>query len=162
MNRLFSALVCTCFTAISVAQEANPWAEVLQAVSYAETAKASFEKGCKIEGTNQNPSYLILCPKLSQIPNSVIERAAEPFLKEHLSESIAMQAKEFWLTPKGKMLRKKIIVEIKTGRFNQLTQADLKELDSANKTSYGQALLTFSKNAAANRAVARAMLQYEP
>ena len=146
MHRLFTALICVCFAATSIAQKVNPWSDLLRAISYAEIAKASFEKGCNTEEIKQTFPYPIICPKLSHMPNSVIEQAAEPFLREYVSETIAIEAKEFWLTQKGEALNKKIIAEIKSGRFNQLTAADLKEMEIANKTRYGKALLAFSKD----------------
>jgi hypothetical protein len=163
---MFRFLLFALFTLSGTVRAESPpdiWSQVIRATNYAATAKASFKVGCKPENPlSLRPQYQLLCPKLDSIPEAVIEEAALPYLKRHLTESTARQALAFWSTSRGASISKKIVQEIRTGALNQLTQSDLQILDKANKSEYGRALGAFAKDREGSGAVARAMLAYEP
>ena len=143
--------------------QVQPWPRVLEVVAYAETARASLSKGCE----NGNPlagtaAYLVICPKLKSIPPRVIEAAALPYLKKHLSVAEAQAAINFYTSPIGRGLMPKILREIETGKYDQLSAEDLQQMDKVNKTAFGQALKRFGMDKEANVAVVRAMLAYGP
>jgi len=144
-------------------EQVQPWSRALEVVGYAETVRASFSKGClkgnPLAGTT---AYLVICPKLKSIPSGLIEAAALPYLQKHLSVAEARAAIDFYTSPIGRGLLPKILREIETGKFDQLSPEDLQQMDKANKTLFGQALKRFGTDKEANVAVARAMLAYEP
>jgi hypothetical protein len=158
------AFVAVAFASRALAEEVSqPWAQMLEAVQYAETAKASFAKGCLADNPlSKTPVYTGICPKLARIPNTVINAAALPFARKYVSDSQARDAIAFYVAPAGRNLVEKILREIETGRFDQLSPADLQKLDAVNKSPFGRALKDFGTDREGNSAVARAMLSYEP
>lgn len=83
-------------------------------------------------------------------------------MQKHLSVAHARDAIEFYTSPIGRSLLPKILKEIETGRFDQLTAQDLQQLDRVNKLPFGQALKQFGMDRDVSIAVAKAMIAYEP
>jgi len=151
------------FAIAAEARADDIWHTTLKTIQFAATAKASFKAGCDpANPISRTPSSLVLCPKLDAIPDSVIEEAALPYLKQHISEKNAQDAIAFWSSDRGKALTKKILLEIEQGVYKHLDADDLRALASVNRTQYGRALKAFATDPQQNRAVARAMLSYEP
>lgn len=139
------------------------WTQTVKAIGFAATTKAGIRVGCALGSPlSSNASYIVLCPKLDAIPNSVIESAALPYLKQYLTEDSARQATAFWSSDRGRKLTSKIVREIETGVYNQLNADDLKLLNSANQSEFGRTLKSFAMDKEQGRAVIRAMLDYEP
>ncbi len=139
------------------------WTQTFKAIDFAATSRASFRLACRPENPlSAVPQYRQLCPKLEVIPDSVIETAGLPYLKQYLTEAVALQAITFWSSSRGKTLSKKIIREIETGEYNQLNAEDVKVLNIANQSEYGRALSSFASDRAQGTAVAQAMLAYVP
>lgn len=139
------------------------WTQTVKAIGFAATTKAGIRVGCALGSPlSSNASYIVLCPKLDAIPNSVIESAALPYLKQYLTEDSARQATAFWSSDRGRKLTSKIVREIETGVYNQLHADDLKLLNSANQSEFGRTLKSFAMDKEQGRAVIRAMLDYEP
>ena len=167
MRRLLLAAVATVLLSLCrigyVQAQSDAWAQVLRATNYAATTKASFRVGCRQSSPPAStPQYRVLCPKLDAIPGQVIEAAALPYLKRHLSEATAHQAIAFWSSSRGAGISRKIVAEIESGVHNQLTEEDLRLLDAANRSEYGLALSSFARDREGSVAVARALLAYEP
>ena len=137
------------------------WTKTFRAIEFAALARASFKPGCK-NHLSMTPQYSQLCPKLDSIPDVVIEAAALLYLKRYLSEDAAREAISFWSTTRGRDLNKKILREIETGIYGQLSAADLEMLEKVNRTAYGRALYAFSADKEQGAAVARAMINYVP
>ncbi len=160
---VFAAVAMVFAGRVSAEEADQPWVQMLEVMHYAQTAKASFAKGCASDTPlSKTQAYTLLCPKLPAIPNAVINAAALPFARKHVSDVQAREAIAFYLSPPGRDLAEKMLREIETGRFEQLSSADLERLDAANKSPYGRALKAFAADRAGNGAVARAMLAYEP
>lgn len=161
---LFGLLVLLALSAAARAQErTEPWSTLLNVIRYAATTKASFRVGCKTGHLlSTTPAYLIICPKLDQIPDSAIETAALPCMKQHVAEDLARRAISFWSTPTGQQLSLKSVREIESGINDQLSAEELQLLDARNRSDFGLALSTFANERECSRAVARAMLRYEP
>ena len=141
----------------------EPWSTLLRVMRYSATLKASFRVGCKTaHALSATPAYLIICPKLDKIPDSVIETAALPCVKHYVPEDVARRAVSFWSTAAGEQLSIKSVREIASGVNDQLSEEELKLLDERNKTDFGLALSAFATDRECSRVVARAMLQYEP
>jgi len=148
---------------VHASDQAQPWSKALEVIGYAATARASFAKGCSQDnGLSTTPAYRVICPKLGTIPAELIERTALPYLQKHLSAPQALDAIEFYTSPIGRGLPPKILKEIETGKYDQLTAEDLQQMNRANKLPFGQALKQFAMDREVNIAVARAMLTYEP
>lgn len=167
MNYLLTitvAFTAAAFPGGARCQDINqPWTQLLEVIRYAETAKASFAAGCVAESpSSKTPMYAGICPKLTVVPNTVINTAALPFVRKHVSEAQARDAMAFYAAPTGRNLSEKVIREIETGRFDQLSPTDLQVLDATNKSPFGRALKAFATDREGNRAVARAILNYEP
>jgi hypothetical protein len=142
-------------------EQQQPWAQMLEVMGYAELAKASFARGClprnPLSGT---AAYIVLCPKLSFIPNKVINDAALPFARKHVSGSEARDVIAYYASPRAQSLREKMHREIRTGRNDQLSPAELQELKEADNAPFARALAAFAADREGNRVVARAMLSY--
>lgn len=137
------------------------WTDTFKAINFVATSKAAARVGCRPENPlSAAPQYKLLCPNLNDIPDAIIETAALPYLKHHVTEGVARQAIAFWSSDRGKSLHRKIVKEIETGVFNQLNTEDLKMLDTANQTEYGRALNALANDKAQSLAVAQAMLAY--
>ena len=138
------------------------WTQTMQAIGFAATAKAGIRVGCRPGNPlSSTVSYVLLCPKLDSIPDSVIESAALPYLKKYLTEDGARQATAFWSSDLGRKLKGKIVREIETGVYNQLDADDLRRLNSANQSEFGRTLKSFGMDKEQARSVVRAMLDYE-
>ena len=167
MNRFRYAVVTLWAFAITQgchAQDSDhPWAQMLQIIGYSATAKASFANGCLRDNPlSQTQAYLILCPKLGKIPASVIESAALPFVRKYVTADQAREAIAYYISPVGSNLQGKMLREIESGKYDQLSAVDLQQMDVTNKSAFGRALKNFSMDKEGSSAVARAMLRYEP
>jgi hypothetical protein len=145
------------------APESSLGPKLLRAIQYAAVTRASFGPNCRGNSlVSQLPRYKSICPKLTAIPDDVMESAALPYLECHISHELAKQAINFWSSNRGRALTQTIIKEIETGRFDQLSPEELKMLDRANKTPYGRALKDFAADKRVSTAVIDAMSAYEP
>lgn len=132
-----------------------------------ETSKAAFKSDCQhydplaLAGTVDG-QLKILCPKLDLIPDSVMETAALPYVKRHVSPKLARKAISFWSSNEGKRISKKLIKEIATKKYDQLNADDIKLLQMANQSEYGRSLGAFADDKAYGLAVVKAILDYEP
>ena len=157
------AMVSLFFRNAGAVDSVQPWSSTLEAVGYAATAKASFARGCaKDHPLAETAAYLVICPKLNLIPSAVIEATALPYLQKHLTVAEARAAIDFYSSPIGRGLLPKILREIETGTYDQLSAEDLQNMEKANHTPFGQALKRFAMDQQAHVAVARAMLAYAP
>ncbi len=165
--RTIALLVISLFLAVNcfaMAQTApDVWERLIIVKRYAATVRAIYARDCNANTPiAQTPPYKLLCPKLASIPNNVIESAAIPYMRAHISREVAEEAVTFWTSVRGQELSKKIAKEVDSGIFDQLTSDDLCLLDEANKSRYGLALSAFATDREAASAVARAMVGYEP
>ncbi|WP_313234138.1 hypothetical protein [Delftia acidovorans] len=144
-------------------QQQQPWAQMLEVMRYAETAKASLARGC-LPGNNlsRTAAYIALCPKLSFISNKLINDAALLFARRHLSDSEARDVIAYYASPRAQHLRDKMNREIRTGRNDQLSPAELQEIKRTDNAPFARALSEFAGDPECNKAVARAILSYEP
>lgn len=139
------------------------WVQALRAARYVDTARAAFRPGCNQSNPlSQLPQYITLCPKLEVIPNDVIEAAALPFFRSLVSEADAREAIAIWSSAERRALIPKMIREISSGVYNQLTPQDMKLLEETNRLPASIRLSRFSASKDVGRAVAQAMLAYEP
>lgn len=139
----------------------DSWIRTLHALRFADIIKAGFKRNCLPSSPlSMRPEYQLICERLKVIPDSVIESAALPFLKTHLSNALARKAVDFWSTKAGASLRDKMLVELETGVENQLTAADLILLGKRDGSDYGLALGNFAGNKLQSAAVVRAMYAY--
>jgi hypothetical protein len=109
-----------------------------------------------------NPRLKDLCAKRIKIPDRVMEEAALPYLRQHVSERVAREAIVALQDEKQRWLSDKLNKEIASGKQDQLTAADLDLLQKRNESEYGRALFAFASDKEQGRAVARAMMNYEP
>jgi NACalpha-BTF3-like transcription factor len=141
--------------------QSDVWHDLLSALKFADVNRARLEFDC-----NQNPLYrtkdmlVALCKKRYELPNHVYEEAALPYLKKHLTESMAKQALAQVSGNTWQSLSRKLRTEIRTGKHDQLTQEDIDLLEKQNQSEVGRALSTFASDKEQGIAVARAILTY--
>lgn len=164
--RIIAFFVITTITgSLSAAdnEQQQPWAQMLEVMGYAEIAKASLARGCLPENNlSRTAAYIALCPKLSFISNKLINDAALPFARRYVSGSEARDVIAYYASPRTQRLRDKMNREIRTGRNDQLSPAELQEIKRADNAPFARALSEFAGDPECNRAVARAILSYEP
>ncbi|WP_152643486.1 hypothetical protein [Paracidovorax citrulli] len=157
------AIFATTTASLSAAdnEQRQPWAQMLEVVGYAETAKASLARAC-LPGNliSRTSAYTALCSKLSFIPNNVINDAALPFARKHVSGSEARDAIAYYSHPRAQRLREKSNRELRTGRNDQLSPAELKEVMEVDNQPFARALSDFAGDPECNRAVARAIISF--
>ena len=160
MKRCFLAFFLFIFTAIASA-EPDIWHELLHRLQLADTNRARLEFECKNNSLYQTMDRLIaLCEKRNRIPDHVFEEAALPYLMRHLSEPMAKRALDQVSSATWQSVGRKLIVEIATGKRDQLTEEDIAFLERENQTEVGKALSAFATDKEQGLAVARAALAY--
>jgi len=78
----------------------------------------------------------------------------------HLSEPMAKRALDQVSSATWQSVGRKLIVEIATGKRDQLTEEDIAFLERENQTEVGKALSAFATDKEQGLAVARAALAY--
>lgn len=156
----FFATLAFCASALA---QADPRERLLRVIRYGEVSRAQLKRDCL-----NNPLYssmerlAALCAKRDRIPLEVAEDAAAPFLKARMSTDLAEAALRFWESDIGRSLSEKIIREIETGKYDQLSEAERQLTKVQDMTDYGVVLSSMAKDKEAGRAVARALFAYEP
>lgn len=141
--------------------ESNAWNELFRAMQFADVNRARLEFDCR-----ENPLFSsairlkALCEKRHLIPDSVIEKAALPYLKRYVSEPLMKRAIFQLSSDTAISVGRKLILEIQTGKQNQLTPDDAVFLKQQNESEVGRALSAFAADREQGIAVARAMLEY--
>ena len=147
---------------ISVA-ETDVWHELFHAMRFADINRAQLESDCREDSRFTSIAHLKkLCEKRKVIPDTVMEEAALPYLKRHVSERVAKEAIAQLTEDSARTISNKLIVEISSGRKNQLTQSDMVQLKLRNESEYGRALSAFASDKEQGLALARALIAYEP
>lgn len=165
VTRLILVLLLTAGAPIKVvwAEDDAIWHELFHAMRFSEVNRAQLERDC-----NENPLYSSnprlkgLCAKRHLIPDGVIEEAALPYLKLHVTVLVAKEAIAKLTVEPATTLSRKLIAAIASGRNDQFTPEELVQLQRQNETRYGLALRAFATDREQGLAVARAMLDYEP
>ncbi|QDQ25177.1 hypothetical protein FNU76_01720 [Chitinimonas arctica] len=144
-------------------KEPDVWLQALRSINYAATVKAGFVPGCKGgSALSLSKYYRLVCPKLYSIPNEIIESAALPYLKRHVSKDIALQAIAAWTSREGILLSQKMVLVIESGQKDLLTFDDLRMLDDRNRSEHGRAFGAFADDKEGSAAVVTAMSLYVP
>ena len=137
------------------------WFRTLQVVRFADAARAGLRPACSPRSSRPiRPEFRIVCQRLEVIPDAVIESAARPFLKIHVSKDLARKAIEFWSTAAGASLSEKMLKEMESGVQDQLSDADLSLMGKRDATDYGIALGSFASDKLQSAAVFQAMYAY--
>lgn len=158
---LFSILIVTLSTTTSA--QSNVWQELLRVIQFSDVNRAQLEFNCRQNPQFSSVSHLkALCQKRRVLPDQVIESAALPYLKKHISESLAREAIVQLSSKSSRTVGRKLIVEIATGKKYQLTQGEQAFLEKQNQSEVGRALSAFATDREQGLAVARAMLEYQP
>lgn len=141
--------------------QSDIWHDLLRAMQIADANRARLEFEC-----NHNPLFrtkdqlVAMCEKRNKIPNHVFEEAALPYLKKHLSETMAKRALNQISSQTWQSVGRKITAEIRAGRRDLLTQEDIEFLEQQNQSEVGKALSSFATDKEQGIAVARAILAY--
>ena len=164
LNRASVAL-CIVITASvqPVLAQSDVWHILLRSMEFVDINRAQLEFDCtETPQYMSNPRLKGLCAKRNQIPDYIIEEAALPYLRQYVSERVANQAIDALKAEDQRALSNKLNQEIASGRRDRLTAADIDLLEKRNATEYGHALSAFASDKEQGRAVARAMLNYQP
>lgn len=132
---------------------------VLRSTDYAALVRVTVRRDCRGSASAGSPS---ICSKIEAVPDSVIERAALPFLKRHVSVTQAVAALEFWSSPEGAEISDTLVREIATQNPTLLSKRQLAKLDQFNKSDAGQALSRLSEDHELSITVLRAVEAYAP
>lgn len=147
----------------SSSAQSDMWHVLLRSMGFADINRARLEFDCRETPQFASNSRLMdLCAKRNQIPDYVIEEAALPYLRQYVSERLAKQAIDALQSEDQKALSNKLNQEIASGKRDRLTSADIDLLEKRNATEYSRALSAFASDKEQGRAVARAMLNYQP
>ena len=139
------------------------WLQALKAIKFAAISRGSVEPQCKPGNrTSTTPQYQMLCPKLRKIPDSVIENAALPYFKRHVSEDAAREAISFFSSEGGKAIQIKMIKNVTTGMYDHFNEEDSFVMAARDQSAYGKAFSRFASDKEQAAAVVRAMLDYIP
>ena len=150
-------------TSVAWAQKDAVWRDLLRAMRFSEINRARLEFECRENPQfSSHPKLQDLCKKRPLIPDAVMETAALPYLKHHVSAQIAKEAIAALTSEPGRTLSRKSIVEIASGKHDQLTPEEIEQLGQQNRTRFSQALSAFATDREQGIAVARAMMAHEP
>jgi hypothetical protein len=146
---------------MSAQAEPDIWRKLLRVMDFSKINRATLVYACReTPQYKSTPKLVALCAKRDQIPNHVIEDAALPYLKRHVTERVAKQAILELSTDASIKLSDKLNLEIASGKQDLLSEADLVLLKRRNETEYGRALSAFASDKEQGRAVSRALLDY--
>jgi len=144
-------------------QDERTLRELLRVMGFSELIRAQVDFSCRQDAQYAaNPRLITLCDKRHHIPDAVIEDAALPYLKRHMSTQLALAAINILKSASEKAVSKKLTAEIASGRHDLLTPEELLLLKRRNESRHGQALSSFATDPEQGRAVARAMFEYDP
>lgn len=155
------SLYIIAFSASATAQS-DVWHELLQVMRFGDVNRARLEFDCRSNPQFSSMAHLIsLCKRQELISNQVIEQAALPFMKKHLSERLAKQGIAQLSSKSARTITDKLIIEIASGKQDQLTQNELILLKQQNESEVGRALSAFATDREQGLAVGRAILEYQ-
>lgn len=141
--------------------QTDVWHDLLRALQIADITKARLEFDCKNDPRYSSVVRLsALCEKRHRIPDQVIEDAALPFLQKHLSESMARRALAQVSEATWQSVGRKLTIEIRTGKRDQLTPEDIAFLEEQNQSEVGTALKELAADKSQGIAIGKAMLDY--
>ncbi|PXX33716.1 hypothetical protein [Undibacterium pigrum] len=157
-------ILLSCAPCISAyARDDHALPELLRVMGFSELIRAQVDVSCRQDAQYAaNPRLITLCDKRHHIPDTVIEGAALPYLRRHMSTQLAQEAIAILTSPSEKAVSRKLTAEIASGNHNLLTPDELLLLKRRNESRHGQALSAFSSDPEQGRAVARAMFEYDP
>lgn len=101
-----------------------------------------------------------ICPHRHAIPDAVLDAVAIRYLPRYVTPGQARQAIAFWSSAPGRALLDKILREIATHRFDQLTEADQQLLRVENATPHARALKAMAQDRDLAGELVRAMKAY--
>ncbi len=133
------------------------WLQALKTIKFAAISRGSVKPHCS---PIKMPQYQQLCPKLHTIPDAVIENAALPYFKQHVSKDAAREAISFFSSEGGKAIQQKMIKEVETGIFDQFNEEDAFVMGARDQSEYGKAFNRFTSDKKQAMAVVQAMLAY--
>jgi hypothetical protein len=163
MYKYISSLMLLVWSIAVTASSDDLWTQTASALRIGATSKASYGPLCRPDDPRSAlQSYREVCPKISSIPDAIIDAASLPYLKHYLTEADARGALAFWSSPTGKELLEKILLEIETGVFNQLTPDDLALLEHADNSHFGRALQKMQTDREWTFALMRVIHAYDP
>jgi|GEM_PF-2914086 len=145
------------------AQDDRSLRELLRVMGFSELIRAQVDFSCRQDSQYAaHPRLTTLCHKRHHIPDAVIEDAALPYLKRHMSTQLVQEAIAILKSPPEKAVSRKLTAEIASGRHDLLTPEELLLLKRRNESRHGQALSSFATDPEQGRTVARAMFEYDP
>jgi hypothetical protein len=163
MYKYVSSLLLLVWSMAVTASNNDLWSQAATALRIGATSKASYGPPCQPGDPRSSlQTYREVCPKVSSIPDAIIDAASVPYLKRYLTEADAKEALEFWSSPSGKELLEKILREIETGVFNQLSPDDLALLEQVDNSNFGRALNKMLTDREWTFALIRVIHAYEP
>lgn len=137
-------------------EAADPYSALLRATHHAEIVRGTVLAMCRMEAREDAKSRAE-CENARQRPDEVIDQAALPFLRRHVSEQQARDALAYYNSPEGRTIARRTLAMLKGEPQEAAGERDLAALQAFNASPAGLAMRAFSGDKAAGVAISGAL-----